>query len=130
MSYNAPTNTDDIIDSRSIIERIETLTSERDDFEGGPEAWAADHPDDAEELRVLLALAEKGEGAPDWPHGETLIRDSYFEEYARQLAEDIGALEKADAWPYYCIDWERAARELQQDYFEVDFDGVTYWVRV
>ena len=26
-------------------------------------------------------------------------------------------------------DWERATRELQMDYTEVDFDGVTYWIR-
>jgi hypothetical protein len=28
-----------------------------------------------------------------------------------------------------CIDWDQAARELQVDYFDVDFDGVTYWIR-
>ena len=29
---NAPTNNDDVIDSRDIIARIETLEAERDDF--------------------------------------------------------------------------------------------------
>jgi len=28
-----------------------------------------------------------------------------------------------------CIDWKAAARDLQVDYTEVDFDGVSYWIR-
>ena len=32
-------------------------------------------------------------------------------------------------WPFNCIDWEKAAEELQQDYMSIDFDGVTYWMR-
>jgi hypothetical protein len=27
------------------------------------------------------------------------------------------------------IDWEQAAYELKQDYTEVNFDGVSYWIR-
>jgi antirestriction protein len=33
-------------------------------------------------------------------------------DYAEQLAEDIGAAPGTDVWPYYCVDWERAWREL------------------
>lgn len=62
-------------------------------------------------------------------HGESLIRDSYFEEYAEQLADDIGAIDRNAKWPVNCIDWEKAARELQYDYTEVDFDGEAYWIR-
>ncbi len=32
-------------------------------------------------------------------------------------------------WPYTCIDWDEAARQLQMDYASVDYDGVTYWIR-
>lgn len=82
------------------------------------------------ELHALQELADEAEGyAPDWKHGEALIRDDYFETYAQQLAEDIGAIDKAAQWPNTCIDWEQAARELQQDYTSVEFDGVTYWIR-
>lgn len=121
-------NSADIIDSRDVIARIEELTDERDNFEGG--AWAEECGDDAEELASLMALAEQAEGyAADWQHGEALIRDSYFEDYARELAEDIGAIKSDASWPYTCIDWEQAARELQMDYTSVEFDGVTYWIR-
>ncbi len=139
-------NTDDVIDSRDIIARIEELEAERDDHaecdcEPGAldddgcicepaKQWAAKNPDDAEELRILTALAEEAEGcAADWKHGETLIRDSHFIDYAEQLADDIGAIDKEQSWPLNCIDWTEAARQLQMDYAAVDFDGVTYWVR-
>jgi hypothetical protein len=59
----------------------------------------------------------------------TLIAGSYFKEYAQELAEDIGAINKSNEWPNYCIDWERAARELKIDYTSVDVNGETYWFR-
>ena len=84
--------------------------------------------DNADEYKNLKALAEQCEGYGDWRYGETLIRDSYFTEYAQQLADDIGAI-KDDSWPCNCIDWEQAASELQGDYMSVEFDGTTYWMR-
>lgn len=135
---NTPANSDDMIDSRDVIARIEELEEERDSFEpsDAPElaghilSWHTEYPEDAAELRALKALADEAEGyAPDWERGATLIRDSYFQEFAQQYADDIGALTCLSSWPYTCIDWERAARELQMEYTAVEFDGVTYWVR-
>ena len=56
------------------------------------------------------------------------VRDSYFVQYARELADDIVSYAGVPRWPFNCIDWQEAADELQQDYYDVDFDGVTYWV--
>lgn len=86
---------------------------------------------DRDELAGLKALvAEGSDYSEDWSYGATLIRDSYFKEYAMDLADDIGAMTPGDAsWPLTCIDWDQAARELQMDYTSVEFDGVTYWVR-
>jgi len=82
------------------------------------------------EWRSLYKLDQEGRDATsEWLDGEALIRDSYFEDYARELAQDIGAIGKGEVWPLTCIDWEHAARELQHDYTTVDFDGVEYWVR-
>jgi len=115
---STPTNTDDIIDSRDVIEAIKTLRH------------CCDGLGEALEFAALLKLAKEAEDyAPDWQYGEALIRDSYFEDYARDLANDIGAINSDASWPNDCIDWERAARELQMDYTCVDFDGVDYWVR-
>lgn len=132
-------NHDDVIDSRDVTARIEELRADRGEIEaheGDADAalirkylaeWDEDY---GGELRALESLAEEASGyAADWEHGETLIRDSYFEKYAQELAEDIGAINRDAGWPNDCIDWERAARELQQDYTAVDFDGATYWIR-
>lgn len=153
-----PTNSDDVIDSRDVIARIEELECEREciadivaereeqlaanDDESQTREELADalseaqreliewDADNGEELAALKAFAAQAEGyAPDWNHGATLIRDSYFEEYARQYADDVGAINAEASWPNTCIDWEKAANELQQDYSAVEFDGVTYWAR-
>jgi antirestriction protein len=39
------------------------------------------------------------------------------EDFAREMAEQTGSLKENESWPYYCIDWEWAARELMYDYF-------------
>jgi hypothetical protein len=89
-----------------------------------------DENEDGQELKALKALEDEASGyAADWQYGEALIRDSYFKEYAQQLAEDIGAIKSDASWPNNCIDWEEATDQLKQDYTEVDFDGVAYWIR-
>lgn len=142
---NEITEYDDVIDLRDVIARVEELREERDGFEldhpdGGtveaPGEWAGLNPDDSAELATLEALLEdcKGNGGDEQWEGYwypvTLIRDNYFEDYAQELAEDVCSDAVANAsWPLTCIDWEKAARELQMDYTSVEFDGVTYWTR-
>ena len=58
-----------------------------------------------------------------------MIREDAFEDYARELAEDIGAVPSDVGWPVYCIDWERAARDLAMDYMSVRFMGDDYYIR-
>ena len=168
---NTISNSDDVIDSRDVIARIEELESEIESEEISEDNGAEPQLDEngktrediatcgtcgkswndalissstptpsgrcpyehiheeIAELKALQSLAEEAEGySSDWRHGEALIRDDYFETYARQFAEDIGATNDS-SWPYTCIDWEEAASELQQDYTSVEFGDVTYWVR-
>jgi hypothetical protein len=114
----------DIIDSRDVIARIDYLAYLDDEPEDERDQ------DDYAELIALRKLQEEAEGyAPDWHYGETLINDSYFEDYAQQLAEDIGAIDRDLSWPNNCIDWEQAARELQWDYTLISFDGEDFWIR-
>lgn len=131
---------DDIDDYELVISEVDTADENeeavsREDREGYTEAQneiggardrrkAWDESDDAEELKKLKELKDDIDDA-DGP----LIRESYFETYARDLAEDIGAISKDSAWPATCIDWEKAASELQVDYTSVEFDGVTYYYR-
>lgn len=131
----AISNTQDVIDSRDVIKRIDYLESfEVDEATEDTTELDGEHfeLDGSEivELQSLRNLRDEAEGyAPDWKYGEALILDSYFEDYAQQLAEDIGAIDKNASWPNNCIDWEKATRELQYDYMAVDFDGATYWIR-
>ena len=117
----------EVFDSRDVIELL-------DSGEGG-------------ELRhELWKLSEWGEAnVTDWQHGETLIREDYFTEYAREFAHDVGMFyvpvdnhwgiererkrDLSQEWPFRHIDWEAAAEELKQDYTEVEFKGATYYVR-
>jgi len=124
-----PTNLDDVIDSREVIERIEELEADIEDAGVDGPIDVEVRALDIEELATLKALAEEGKDSPDWPYGETLIRYSYFEDYAQELAEDCGMVQEGANWPNTCIDWEQAAEELQMDYTVVDFDGVEYWIR-
>ena len=141
---------EDILDVRDIIARIEELREARDtlrdEFDATPENDGIDFDnwvrhqegfssDEADELQTLEALMKdlvgvgvdkKWEGV--W-YPITLIRDSYFKDYAQELADDIGAINSGASWPNNCIDWDRAARELQMDYSSVEFEGVTYWTR-
>lgn len=133
-------NSDDTIDSRDVITAIEDFENEAvgvfmdahgidaelpEDFVTGDYLDA----DDADLYQALKDLADEAGGASDWRSGETLIRDSYFEDYAREFAEEIGAVNPDGGWPSSYIDWKAAAEALQQDYTSVDFDGVTYWLR-
>jgi hypothetical protein len=123
-------NYDDVIDSRDVIERAAELAGRWTARANGDDTVEPLNEDERAELDALTALINEAEGyAGDWQYGATLIRDSYFVEYAEQLAEDIGAINREAAWPARHIDWEAAAGELRMDYADVDFDGVTYWVR-
>ena len=161
------TNSEDIIDSRDIIARIDDLQDTFDtlleavtdaDPEGEAEEraealtaladWleaeeedilkslyadsvlALGNSDEATELRVLKELAKEGEAyCSDWNYGEVIIRESHFEDYAKELAHDIGAVDRNAPWPLTHIDWKAAADALRKDYTEIDFDGVTYLTR-
>ena len=148
MPKTAISNSDDIIDSRDVIARIEEFEGERGnlvcdvDFHAGKlaeerneeteqayadaqsalEDWDSDNSD---ELASLKEITEQ----VNCEDGEALIRDSYFQEYAEELADDIGAIDRNANWPVNCIDWEKAADQLKMDYTSVDLNGVEYWIR-
>jgi len=109
---------DDIVDSRDVIARIAELESDE-----------ARDGEDERELNDLRELARAvADYASDWEYGTTLIRDSYFVEYAQELAEDLGVIDSHATWPNDCIDWDKAARELKCDYSVVSWGGIDYWI--
>jgi hypothetical protein len=96
---------------------------------------AIDDDSDEEELKKLEEFLEQLEGYGgdhQWEGNSypvTLVNDDYFTKFAEDEAEQLGLISDTASWPHNCIDWERAARELKQDYSSADFDGVTYWYR-
>lgn len=59
-----------------------------------------------------------------------MIADYEFEEYARELAHDVGWASSDDNNPLMMhIDWEGWAESLRADYQEITFEGTTYLIR-
>lgn len=126
--------TDTILDLRTLADEWQDLI---DDFDAIEEPTADDREQLAEDVEDFEALASQL-GCDETPDGlrsygddfePTLIREDYFEDYARELAEDIGAIDPDARWPLGCIDWTRAAHELAADYTVVTVDGHDYYVR-
>jgi antirestriction protein len=128
----------EFLDVRDMIARVEQLEVLRQ-----PGPVDTGDPEDAEyaqddlfaELATLeSALAEMAGcgGDHEWRgvwYPVTLIRESDFEDYARELAEDIGAISRDAQWPLSFIDWEAAANALRIDYSDIEIDGTTYVYR-
>lgn len=150
--------TEKIYDSRDIIARIEELEGERadlveaveearavytegqevtahdtlaaDDLEAAQEAlddW--DKGDEGAELKELKSLADDFGGYGDWEHGDVIIREDHFQDYAEELAEDIGTVSREREWPFCHIDWEAAAEALKMDYTTAKAFGHTWYMR-
>lgn len=138
---NTISNTDDVIDSRDVIARIEELETEQAELVeqlSNGEITEADmlvfDKEQGKELDVLRKLAEEAESSPDWIHGEVLIHEDYFTTHIEELINDCYELPKemnSGKWPYRHItfDYEAAAEDAKADYMEVDFDGNTYLIR-
>lgn len=135
-------DSDDIIDSRDVIRRIEELKSALaavgiEDYDSAtldlsalPQEIHGAVEDAVTELNALLELEGEAESyCSDWNHGATLIRDSYFEQYAEELATDCGMISRNARWPNNHIDWKAAANELKGDYTAISFYQSTFWVR-
>lgn len=116
------------VDSRLIGESL------TDDGEPVPTSWEAEETDDAEELERLEKLLDQCKGYGDGHHWEgysfpaTLIADSHFPAYAEEFANEIGAVGRENA-SWIVIDWEATAKGMQQDYTQVDYDGIDFWFR-
>jgi hypothetical protein len=123
---------DDLVDSRDVIARIDELEMEIDALVGN-DVLTMDQQDELEVLRAELKVLEDLQSecedySDDWGHGCTLIRESYWVDYCKELLEDCGELPR-DLPRYIVIDWDATANNVKVDYTEVTFDGVPYLVR-
>ena len=112
---NKPTNTDDVIYSRDILDYIKENKDDsigRDfELENFVKKFRAEHSDYDKALE-------------DLEFGITFIRDSYFEEYMLDYFLQFNQVDEALVW---YIDIEAFARDQQYDYTSIYFEGVKYW---
>ena len=113
--------TEECINSIDIDERITDL--EESDL------MTHEEHEEVQHLKRFKSEAIELLGETEWHYGLYFIRDDYFVEHARELAEDMG-FPKMNMWPYMHIDWRAAADELKYDYNRMEpLLGATYWVR-
>lgn len=116
------------LDTRDLAKRQSEIESEIEEIEESTPTQ--ERLEDREELQEELSEIEAIEGyCADFKYGETLIPEEDFEDYARELAEDLGSISDDATWPANCIDWKRAALELSQDYTLIEYQGTSYYVR-
>jgi antirestriction protein len=99
-------------DITDILEQYDSEVEYRDDDDSGDDDFIA----------AVEELASDVTGGTD-PHDLAdfhFIHEDDFEEYARELAEDVYDL--PDPMSNY-IDWEQWARDLRMDYTEYGFNG-------
>ena len=114
---NKPTNSDDVIDSRDILDYIK---ENKDDRDFALENFVKD-------FRAEYSDSDYEEGLKDLEFGVTFIRDSYFEDYMWDYFLQFNQVDEA----LECyIDIEAFARDQQYDYESISFDGVDYWYHI
>ena len=115
---------DDTIDGRDIRDRIEEL-----------EAVEAPTEEESAELTDLKSfLHEAMQYNSDADEGETIIAESYFVDYIKELIDDcydLPAELTSGEWPYrhITINYEAAAEEAKADYAELTFRGRTFYIQ-
>ena len=122
----------DYLDCHKLYTLLENLESARDAFDDQEEELSESQITQLEkfcegEIDDLVSIMSDLEyGAHNH---ETLIREDDFEEYVRQLAYDIGAIDSKAGWPTNHIDWESAAEELKMDYTAITIIDDDYYFR-
>ena len=93
--------------------------------------FVEDNQDEVDEYRTITEFCEEIDSCcPDFEYGVAIIHKNYFEDYCRDLVEDIGDL--PGNLPDYIrnnINWEGIADDLMVDYSEAEYNGDTYYFR-
>lgn len=131
----------DYIDTRDLAERREELRAELDesykemifgleieqgaDIEEAVNKWTEENKEELEEIKEIDYIENE---VSEFDSGETLIPESEFEDYVKELVEDCGYIDKDMPW-WIKIDWESTATNVAQDYSTIEYGGNTYYYR-
>lgn len=114
---------------------LDDLAKEYVDLKERAEDTDAINPLDEEEQERLKALTDlDGQFDGDMEgyarNESAMIPKEAFEDYAQELAADVGYLTERDKNPLIgFIDWTAWAESVAQDYREVTFEGREYLIR-
>ena len=111
---------DCMIDGRDIRDRIEELESTEEES--------------AELTDLKSFLHEAMQYNSDADDGETIIAESYFMDYIKEIIYDCYPLPAeltSGGWPYrhMTINYEAAAEEARADYAELTFRGRNFYIQ-
>jgi len=124
-ALEARNDCEDAEEQETLADTLNEATAALEDAQEALTDWQEENQEELDDLNSL-----ESEVGREWMHGETLIDEDDFTRYAIDLAEDLYGSEMRNAsWPFSCIDWDQAARELQQDYSSCEFQGTTYLFR-
>jgi multidrug efflux pump subunit AcrA (membrane-fusion protein) len=113
---------DDDDAQRAVDDAKEALDDAKADLESAESNFTQD------ERQELAELEELESEVSEWRYGATLIPESDFTDYCRELLVDCGDL-PSDLPSYVVIDWEATADNLRADYSEGEYNGTTYLFR-
>lgn len=122
--------TAEVLDVRDLIARYEYL---EDAVLSKKTSAEVDSDELAEALTLGAVLEElKGNGGDEEWRGDwypvTLVNDSHFVDYAREMLEDCGYI-PSDFPDWIAIDWDKTAEAVQQDYTLITIGSEDYWYR-
>jgi hypothetical protein len=103
------------------VELIELRDDDDHDFMGHEELELDELIELESDMGITLEEADR--------YNVYFIDEDYFEDYAKEFAHDIGAINDETTWPATHIDWSAAADELRYDYTDVEFQGNNYLFR-
>jgi hypothetical protein len=120
----------DIVNVLDILGRIKEL-EHIDGIDNDITAEEAEHDSLEEErfeLMVLRSVVDQV-GYERCDGGVSLIRESFFVEYAQEYARDTGLISgDIFEWPLNYIDWTAATEDLKQSFTKIDWDGIVFYV--
>ena len=109
----------------------EDMTDEYDDIRFEEEEiqdWKDEWLDEIAEIGEIDVLEDEI-SSREFDYGLYLIEDNDWEDYVQELLEDCGYIPR-DFPSWIEIDWNATAKNVKEDYSEVEFQGKTYFYRV
>ena len=110
---------DDIEENEELDDIIETINDLQDELDYTLRDF------DSDEYEELCSMRNE---IPEWEDGNTLVSDDDWVDYVMEMLSDCGDLPRDIPW-YIAIDEEQTARNIQQDYSCITFEGTDYWYR-